>query len=163
MSSTWSDEDPLQSSHWEANRPSRHSKMRKNQHGDDQHSFSHPQGRKWHTLPIYQYASISSTDIRLLRISPGATSDPMIWGLKQIPIDKITSSVLSFQALSYAWGKGAANDVIMLSNIQNRSANSDGEEEMSIACRFLIRADLLKALRRIRHPKQYVWIWANAL
>jgi hypothetical protein len=87
----------------------------------------------------------------------------MICGLKQIPIDKITSSVLSFQALSYAWGKGAANDVIMLSNIQNRSASSNGEEEMSVACHFLIRANLLKALRRIRHPKQYVWIWADAL
>jgi hypothetical protein len=46
VSSTWSEEDPLESSQWEANRAARYSKILEKQHGDDEHSFSHPQGLK---------------------------------------------------------------------------------------------------------------------
>jgi hypothetical protein len=56
-----------------------------------------------HMNSSYQYSSVPSSVIRLLRISPGQHDDTMVCALKPILVERIKASVLAFQALSYSW------------------------------------------------------------
>jgi hypothetical protein len=122
-----------------------------------------------HTIPRYCYAPIADSEVRLLRLSPGELEDPIVCALKPMSLADIKSSVLTFQALSYAWGDGPPDDHVILYDISSTSQVLGFEERRSNAlkdpgdCILPIRRNLFQALRRIRDSRTYMWLWIDAI
>ncbi|KAF1946903.1 HET-domain-containing protein [Clathrospora elynae] len=114
------------------------------------------------TLARYQYSSISTTEIRLLRIAPGPFESDLFCSLKITSLDKITSAVHEFQALSYAWGNASPDHIIILGDIP-RSGETTSTEDSTEQRACLLRKNLYQALKRIRQTNCYSWIWVDAL
>ncbi|KAF2035308.1 hypothetical protein EK21DRAFT_107428 [Setomelanomma holmii] len=120
-------------------------------------------------LPAYTYLPLSSSEVRLLRISPGDYLDPLVCALKPVSVTRVKSAVLSFQALSYAWEKGNAEHVIILSDLAKpeketeNNKQSAGSVNETIHYSFLVKDNLCKALRRMRQSEVYVWLWVDAV
>jgi hypothetical protein len=120
-------------------------------------------------LPAYRYLPISSSEIRLLRIDPGNFYDPLHCALKNIAVTRIRSHVLTFQALSYAWGKVGTEHVILVSNIHQSTTDSDSTQATKPTTEdferfsFPVQRNLFQALRRIRQPNKHLWLWVDAL
>jgi hypothetical protein len=109
----------------------------------------------------YQYAPLSASSIRLLRISPGAYEDPIHCALKAMSLHKITASLLEFQALSYAWSHGGKYEIILLQDVdeydQSIPRPSAGPRP------FQVQDTLFHALKRIRQRDVQTWIWIDAV
>ncbi|KAH7072486.1 heterokaryon incompatibility protein-domain-containing protein [Paraphoma chrysanthemicola] len=120
-------------------------------------------------LQPYEYSPIPASSVRLLRVSPGSSSDPIICALKPISIDRIKNSVLSFQALSYAWGYGITEKSIVLFDLPGpegsikRSNNHEDLAELVLHRSFLVRGNLYDAMLRLRQPNQHTWLWIDAI
>ncbi|KAH7064107.1 heterokaryon incompatibility protein-domain-containing protein [Paraphoma chrysanthemicola] len=120
-------------------------------------------------LQPYEYSPIPASSVRLLRISPGRSSDPIICALRPISIDRIKDSVLSFQALSYAWGRGMADKSIALYDLPGiegsikRSNNHEDLAELVLNRSFFVRENLYDAMIRLRQPNQHTWLWIDAI
>jgi hypothetical protein len=65
----------------------------------------------------YQYIPLTNNDIRLLRISLGLFESDMCCSLKAISLDKITTTIHDFQALSYAWGDDRPDHAVYLGDL----------------------------------------------
>lgn len=122
---------------------------------------------------VYLHFTLFEHEIRLLRIDPGEHGSPLRCALKPIEVDKIKASVLTFQALSYAWGDSAADHFITVYDLVNvaddlhhgqpRTADS-GIEGSEPPLRVLpIRKNLFEALQRIRDTQRYTWLWVDAI
>jgi hypothetical protein len=108
----------------------------------------------------YKYTSLASNEIRLLRISPGS-GGPLFCALKAVPLAKLISGVLEFQALSYAWGNDPPDQIVYLSDLPR---SGDGLWTVNTEDRpYLIRRNLYQALERIRRTSRDSWIWCDAL
>jgi hypothetical protein len=71
----------------------------------------------------YKYTSLASNEIRLLRTSPGS-GGPLFCALKAVPLAKLISGVLEFQALSYAWGNDPPDQIVYLSDLPRFGTDS---------------------------------------
>jgi len=117
----------------------------------------------------YSYTSISSREVRLLRIDPGHPNDPIYCALKVMAIEKIKAQVLTFQALSYAWGDGVAEAIILVSDILDpgkQYANDNDSEtitRVSLHRPFYVQYNLFEALKQIRLRDEPIWLWCDAL
>jgi hypothetical protein len=123
-----------------------------------------------YVISSYQYSSVPSSAIRLLRISPGQHNDPIVCALKPILVERIKASVLAFQALSYSWDNDkVAESHIALYNLIATTGMEPGDEEPEIAeekpihYKFMVRNNLFQALKRIRQPKKHLWLWVDAI
>jgi hypothetical protein len=110
----------------------------------------------------YQYASISTAEFRLLRISPGPFGSDLRCSLKVVSLAKIKIAVLEFQALSYAWGTNNPDCVILLDDIPKIDASSSAVDTKEPgAC--LVRGSLFHALKGFHQTDFYSWLWVDAL
>jgi hypothetical protein len=113
-------------------------------------------------LVLYEYTPLSSSDIRLLRISPGPFDSALYCSLKVVSLDQVTTTVRDFQALSYAWGSDRPDHVVFLGDLPR-----SGDDESTIQPRefrsYFVRKSLHQALRHIRLTDDYMWVWVDAL
>jgi hypothetical protein len=114
---------------------------------------------------LYRYASLGAAEIRLLRISPGNSSDPLYCSLKAIALDRIKSSVLEFQALSYSWGGDNQGDYVCIQNISPFASNKGTDDVVgqSEYRPFKVRRNLYAALKRVREENENTWVWVDAI
>lgn len=119
--------------------------------------------------PTYQYAGLAATEIRLLRISPGKNKDPILCTLKTIELEKIKTTLLNFQALSYAWGSGPLCSQVFLNNASSSDPKHQAQdtttpsEDQTAHLPFRVRRSLHDALKRIREEDTHTWIWVDAI
>jgi hypothetical protein len=78
----------------------------------------------------YQYIPLTNNDIRLLRISLGLFESDMCCSLKAISLDKITTTIHDFQALSYAWGDDRPDHAVYLGDLPK--SGGDGKPLLSV-------------------------------
>jgi hypothetical protein len=117
-----------------------------------------------HKLPAYRYTPITSSEVRLLRIDPGVFAEPLVCALKHITVEKIRSHVLTFQALSYAWGKEESKNIIAIADIRTPTTQSEITGlGVPTLYSFFVQRNLFQALMRIRHPHEYVRLFADAV
>jgi hypothetical protein len=113
---------------------------------------------------LYRYAPLSAAEIRLLCISPGNSSDPLYCSLKAIALDRIKSSVLEFQALSYSWGNDHQGDFVCIKNISRLAddivCSFVGQSEYRP---FKVQRNLYAALQRVREENENTWVWVDAI
>lgn len=118
---------------------------------------------------MYQYTPLDDSEVRLLRISPGLSEDPMFCALKVLPIGTMKASALEFQALSYAWTHDHLYDLVFLidaspsdltHNLEEPVRNTDSQQPPRP---FMVHRNLFSALRRIRHKHDSIWLWVDAL
>jgi hypothetical protein len=118
---------------------------------------------------LFIYPYISKTQIRLLRLAPGAWGEPVHCALKPVFLDSLARGKIAFQALSYAWGTDPPTEVIFLQDVSLDLGDSVTEEvfeEVANRTRprsFLVRENLYNALRRYRHHKVNKWFWIDAI
>ncbi|KAF1832563.1 HET-domain-containing protein [Decorospora gaudefroyi] len=110
----------------------------------------------------YQYSPLNLDEIRLLRIAPGAFDSDLFCSLKPISLERVTTVVHDFQALSYAWGQGRADRVVHLNDLP-RSGDDTSTTNAMEHRPHPIRENLFQALRHIRLMDDYSWIWVDAL
>lgn len=117
----------------------------------------------------YRYLPLDTQYIRLLRISPSSDKLRLYGVLKSLPLETIKAATLEFQALSYAWAHDDEHDYIFLSDAlsgtlddhKDHTTNSTIAQETPH--RIKIHKHLANALKRIREPNAYTWIWVDAL
>jgi len=117
----------------------------------------------------YRYLTLDTQHIRLLRISPGSDKQRLYGVLKTIPLETIKAATLEFQALSYAWAHDDQHDYILLSDAFSGTLDDHKYHATNSAIdqktpqRIRIHEHLANALKRIREPNAYIWIWVDAL
>jgi len=110
----------------------------------------------------YQYTSLLADEIRLLRVSPASSGDPLLCSLKIVPLVKLTTILHEFQALSYAWGNDPPSYPVSLSDLP-QSGECLSTTASTKCYTYLVRENLYEALRHIRLADDYLWIWVDAL
>ncbi|KAH7356189.1 heterokaryon incompatibility protein-domain-containing protein [Pyrenochaeta sp. MPI-SDFR-AT-0127] len=116
----------------------------------------------------YTYKDIKASELRLLRIAPGDKTKRIECALKIVSVERINTSHLKYQALSYAWEPDPPAKVIYTSDIsdddQSEVITNDNLDSRTSKLRpFLVRSNLFQALRSIRNPLKSVWIWVDAI
>ena len=91
---------------------------------------------------IYAPLKLTKDQIRLLKVSPGLTEEPLRCSLERIPLN----SKAHYTALSYCWGD--AND---------RANITVNGQDISVT------RNLASALKRMRNVNQNTLVWADAL
>lgn len=110
----------------------------------------------------YQYTPLLDDEIRLLRLSPGSFGDPLSCSLKIVPMEKLTTTLHEFQALSYAWGNDPPSYPVSLDDLP-KSGECSSTAASTQSYTYLVRENLQQALRHIRLADDYLWIWVDAL
>ena len=87
--------------------------------------------------PAYPYRELTGTDIRLVRVLPGAENDVIRCHVDQAPL----SSKPTYYALSYVWGDPGDLRTVML----------DGQP-------FEVTKNLYEALDQVTHPHSPTWL-----
>jgi hypothetical protein len=109
----------------------------------------------------YEYTPLCDDEIRLLRITPGLFHSPLQCSLKIVSMEKITTIVHEFQALSYAWGNDSPSCNLLLSDLPKAG---DGSSTAPTQPRtYPIRLNLFQALKHIRLVDEYIWLWVDYL
>jgi hypothetical protein len=117
----------------------------------------------------YEYAALSNAEIRLMQVSSGRHGEPIHCTLKVLNLEKIVTTVLEFQALSYAWGHDAQHETIFLSDARSSTMEtspdvlSDQATNSTSSRPFKVHKHLYNALSRIRREDKHTWIWVDAL
>ncbi|PMD41775.1 hypothetical protein L207DRAFT_633096 [Hyaloscypha variabilis F] len=100
--------------------------------------------RRWQSRNLYP-KSLSENSIRILTILPGTWVETITCDLRETQIQDAGS----YMALSYAWRNG-----------------DDDDHEVQITCNktsIKVTSNLHSALRRLRHDRDGVKIWADAI
>jgi hypothetical protein len=93
-------------------------------------------------MALYPYQKLKNDEIRVLYLTPGRTSDPILCGLITLSL----SSNPRYEALSYAWGTIDSLDHITVDGSPMR-----------------IRANLETALRHLRRENEGRFLWVDAI
>ncbi|KAK8066044.1 hypothetical protein PG997_012791 [Apiospora hydei] len=94
------------------------------------------------TSSIYQDLDHTRNEIRLIRISPGQRQDDVSCQLETVSLDRRPK----YDTLSYNWGNAQDTSTIYVNDQLVR-----------------VSANLLDALRGVRHARKTVTLWADAL
>lgn len=84
-------------------------------------------------MALYQSLSVEAAEIRVLKVLPGKTNDPVECELRTVSLRNDPA----FEALSYTWGDPNPQDIITV----------DGHP-------FEVTLNLDSALRALREPRQ---------
>ena len=119
------------------------------------------QSRLWYT-----YSKLEQGRVRLVIIRPSQFDDPLQLDLLSVSLDRLPQ----YKALSYEWGEGPAiHPIIMRDYIQNPREIRDPKKRLqflmfrTVGTRFFVRRNLFEALRHLRHNKEPVKLWIDAI
>lgn len=119
------------------------------------------------TKTSYRYTKIDRDQVRLLVVKRGARNDELHVILSTVPRKDLDKS-FPYIALSYHWGDGNADKVIMVQT----ELTSLGEQSVGAIALLLhtqkpkklsIRPNLHAALKHLRRETQEVTVWVDAL
>lgn len=124
------------------------------------------------TSKVYNHNRIPENQVRLLFIKPGAFADQINASLLVVSDDDLGSDHSPYSALSYDWGDGTADNVIVIqddpdSTPVNFIGNTVDHLQAVARERTLevikVMPNLYEALRHIRSETHSVTLWVDAL
>lgn len=93
----------------------------------------------------YTYESLGKSQIRLLKLLPGAEDGELECELKQTSLQ----TAPKYLALSYAWGNNDQDRRILV------------KRDHETWCEFMVTPNLLRALARLRHFSEIRFLWVD--
>ncbi|CAN9208353.1 unnamed protein product [Alternaria alternata] len=121
-------------------------------------------------IKMYSYTRIPSHQVRLLIIKPGAFDEQISASLLVVNDDQLGSDQCPYAALSYNWGLGGGVDQTII--IQDDPASLPAISVRTVEDAFKtamnhkmlkVQQNLYDALKHLRHEKERVGLWVDAL
>ena len=109
------------------------------------------------------YAPLRPTDIRLLVLDPGASTDSLCGSLIIKQLDPGKDIVPEYEAMSYTWGDQTNPDIISLHPAEGKSSADGPDCQCKRHGGIAIGRNLSAALHVVRHETDTRVIWADSI
>jgi hypothetical protein len=123
----------------------------------------------WQPRDSYQYTPISAHQVRLLVIKSGLPEDAINVSFLAVDDELLGGDKYPYMALSYCWGDVVASKaVIVQDDLRDRGLRRLDDFEHSLRGGskdrpVLVRPNLYEALKHVRHERELVSTWVDAL
>ena len=124
------------------------------------------------------HKSIDENQVRLLIVDPGSGDEEINASLLSINDDELGGDRYPYEALSYHWGEGAEDNVILINKwgskpikklvvavdaiLDRKKAEGNRGEDINVRT-YRVRENLYEALKQLRHPTDPTPLWVDAL
>ncbi|KAH7081212.1 heterokaryon incompatibility protein-domain-containing protein [Paraphoma chrysanthemicola] len=114
---------------------------------------------------IYKYTRIPHDRVRLLLLKPGLFDDDIYVSLITVRDDQLGTEDFEYCALSYHWGGGDFSNTVFVQEDATAQTLRTLENVVNAKRpkKLSIKPNLCEALKHLRHKKEVVSIWIDAL
>jgi hypothetical protein len=122
---------------------------------------------KWHTMDksfrsLFNYTSLSPSQVRLMVIEPGMFHDDMYMSLITVDDVQLGDKRHPYCALSYHWGNESFDSTVFIRE-PSTVETFKGVHVPHGAKRLKVKPNLLEALKHMRQERHHISIWVDAI